>query len=158
MIFHKDKIAERHLGTKMEVGTFDWSEETRQKELELIQSQVKDSVTAYLSEEYLGNVLNEITMKGSKLLEYPIDALNNISQSLGFSEERKNELINYFIQSSDNTGFGAVQSLTYLAQKVQPDLRYELETASVNILDNIGIYDRPSQLGIRNVEFGIKNN
>jgi hypothetical protein len=44
----------------------------------------------------------------------------------------------------DTTGFGAVQSLTYLAQNVQPDLRYELETASVNILDNIENYDRPA--------------
>lgn len=30
------------------------------------------------------------------------------------------------------------------AQKVQPDLRYELETASISILDNIGNYDRPA--------------
>lgn len=150
MIVHKDKIAERHLGTKMEVGTFDWSEETRQKELELIQCQVKDAVNAYLSTDYLGNVLNELSMKGSKLLEHPIDAVHHISLSLGFSDERKNELLSYFVQGGDTTGFGAVQSLTYLAQKVQPDLRYELETASVSILDNIESYDRPFQLGIRN--------
>ena len=144
MIFHKDKIAERHLGTKMEVGTFDWSEDTRQKELELIQCQVKDAVNAYLSTDYLGNVLNELSMKGSKTLEHPVDAVQNISLSLGFSEERKNELLSYFVQGGDTTGFGAVQSLTYLAQKVQPDLRYELETASISILDNIGNYDRPA--------------
>lgn len=144
MIFHKDKIAEKHLGTKMDVGTFDWSEDTRQKELELIQCQVKDAVHAYLSTEYLGNVLNEICLKGSKILEHPIDAVQNISLSLGFSEERKNELLSYFVQGGDTTGFGAVQSLTYLAQKVQPDMRYELETASVNILDNIQNYDRPA--------------
>lgn len=144
MIFHKDKIAERHLGTKMDIGTFDWSEDTRQKELELIQCQVKDAVNAYLSTDYLGIVLNELSMKGSKALEHPVDAVQNISLSLGFSEERKNELLSYFVQGGDTTGFGAVQSLTYLAQKVQPDLRYELETASISILDNIGNYDRPA--------------
>ena len=131
MIFHKDKIAERHLGTKMDVGTFDWSEDTRQKELELIQCQVKDAVNAYLSTEYLGNVLNEISLKGSKILDHPVDAIQNISLSLGFSEERKNELLSYFVQGGDTTDFGAVQSLTYLAQKVQPVLRYELETVSI---------------------------
>jgi hypothetical protein len=144
MILHKDKIAEKHLGTKMDVGTFDWSESTRQKELELIQCQVQDAVSAYLSEDYIGRVLDEMTMKGSKLLEHPVDAVNNISVSLGFSEERKSELLNYFMLGKDTTGFGAVQSLTYLAQNVQPDLRYELETASVNILDNIEKFDRPA--------------
>jgi len=144
MIFHKDKIAEKHLGTKMEVGTFDWSEDTRGKEMELIQCQVKDAVNAYLSEDYLGKVLTDLSMKGSRLLEHPVDAVQNISLSLGFSEERKNELMNYFVQGGDTTGFGAVQSLTYLAQKVAPDMRYELETASVNILDTIDIYDRPA--------------
>jgi hypothetical protein len=112
--------------------------------LELIQCQVKDAVNAYLFTDYLGNVLTELSMKGSKLLEHPIDAVQNISLSLGFSEERKSELLSYFVQGGDTTGFGAVQSLTYLAQKVYPDLRYELETASVNILDNIDSYDRPA--------------
>lgn len=144
MILQKDKIAERHLGTKMEIGSFDWSENTRQKELELIQFQVKDAVNAYLSENYLGNVLDEMSLKGSKVLEHPVDAIQNISLSLNFSEERKNELLNYFIQGGDTTGFGAVQSITYLAQKVQPDTRYELETASVSILNNIENYDRPA--------------
>lgn len=143
MILHKDKIAERHLGTKMEVGSFDWSETTRQKELELIQSQVKDAVRAYLSDDYLGKVLDEMLLKGTRVLEHPIDAIHNISLSLNFSEERKNELLHYFMQGNTETVFGAIQSITYLAQKVQPELRYELETASVDILYNIEHYDRP---------------
>lgn len=101
-------------------------------------------MNAYLSENYLGNVLDEMSLKGSKVLEHPVDAIQNISLSLNFSEERKNELLNYFIQGGDTTGFGAVQSITFLAQKVQPDIRYELETASVSILNNIENYDRPA--------------
>jgi hypothetical protein len=142
MIFHKDKLAEKHLGSKMDIGNISWSEKTKQKELELIQLQVTDAVNTYLSDDYLGNVLNELSMKDSKQLEHPIDTIQNISLSLGFSEERKNELLGYFVHGSDTTGFGAIQSLTYLAQNVKSDLKYDLESASVNIIDNLDSYDR----------------
>jgi hypothetical protein len=144
MIFHKDKLAEKHLGSKMDVGNIVWSEKTKQKELELIQLQVTDAVNTYLSNDYLGNILTELSMKGSKELQHPLDTIQNISLSLGFSDDRKNELLGYFVHGSDITGFGAIQSLTYLAQDVQSDLRYDLETASVNIIDNLDMYDRPA--------------
>ncbi|MGB9702379.1 MAG: hypothetical protein ACPL1A_06600 [Candidatus Kapaibacteriota bacterium] len=68
----------------------------------------------------------------------------NACKKYSKQSELINDLLSYFVQGGDTTGFGAVQSLTYLAQKVQPDLRYELETASVSILDNIESYDRPA--------------
>jgi hypothetical protein len=57
--------------------------------------------------------------------------LTNLVQEL----EQQN-LLDYFVQSSDFTAFGAVQSLTYLAQTMEPEQRYELESSSVSIPDN----------------------
>jgi hypothetical protein len=144
MIFKNDAFQKTHLGSKMEeFTTIDWSEETRQKNYELVCSQVKDAIKYYASQEYLGAKIHELTEKGNKELNYPIETIKNVSKHLAISEEKESSILNYFIKSGDTNAFGVTQALTYFAQhNASPEERYELETESILILDNIDEYDK----------------
>ena len=144
MIFKNDAFQKTHLGSKMEeYTTIDWSEETRQKNYELVCSQVKDAIKYYASEEYLGAKIHELIEKGNKELNYPIETIKNVSKHLSISEEKESSILNYFIKSGDTNAFGVTQALTYFAQhNASPEERYEIETESVMILDSIEEFDK----------------
>jgi hypothetical protein len=144
MIFKNDAFQKTHLGSKMEeYTTIDWSEETRQKNYELVCSQVKDAIKYYASEEYLGAKIHELVEKGNKELNHPIETIKNVSKHLSISEEKESSILNYFIKSGDTNAFGVTQALTYFAQhNASPEERYEIETESVMILDSIEEFDK----------------
>ena len=82
LIISDENFAKTHLGGKMEqFATIEWSEETKQKNLELIIAQVKDAIKTYVSEDYLGKKISEIIAKGKKELEYPLDAVKAVTNS-----------------------------------------------------------------------------
>jgi len=145
MVRPSDKFAQRHLGAKMdEYESINWSQETKQKNLELILNQVKDYIKRFTSEEYLGLMVRDTIEKGSKELQNPMDCIKAVTQSLEISEDKQNSILNFFIKSGDLTGFGVQQAITLYAGKTEnPDEQYELEEVAANILDNITVYDRP---------------
>lgn len=145
MIFKDDAFQKTHIGGKMEeYSSIDWSEETRQKNYELVCSQVKDAIKFYASKEYLGAKIHELIEKGNKELEHPIETIKNVSKHLSISEEKEKNILNYFIKSGDTNAFGVTQALTYFAQhNATPEERYEIEHQSVLILDKIEMFDKP---------------
>lgn len=145
MVRADERFAQRHLGAKMnEYETIQWSDTSKQKNLELIMSQIKDCIKLYASEEYLGKFISETIEKGTKELAHPMDAVKNVTQSLGMSEEKQSDILNFFIKSGDMTSFGLVQSVTLFAgQTENPDERYDLEAQVMGVLDNIEQFDKP---------------
>lgn len=134
-----------HLGGKMDEGKIDWSENTKQKNIELIISQVKDAVAIYTSNDYLGQSISKLEENGQSKLQNPIDAVINISQDLSFSEDKQKDLLAYFVESGDLTGFGVAQAVTFFAHaKADADQQFELESMAVDIVNNIEKYDKPS--------------
>lgn len=117
MIFKNDAFQKTHLGSKMEeYSTIDWSEETRQKNYDLVISQVKDAIKHFASQEYLGAKIHELLEKGNKELSFPIEAMKNVTKSLSISDEKESSILNYFVKSGDTNAFGLTQALTYFAQ------------------------------------------
>jgi hypothetical protein len=145
MIKTDERFARTHLGGKVEeYKQIEWSEETRQKNYELIIAQVKDAIKAYTNKDYLGNWVSDLITKGTKPLEHPLDCVKNVSSALKISEEKEKEILNFFIKSADFTGFGVTQAITLFAHtKADADEQYELEKASVSVLDRMSQYDRP---------------
>ena len=145
MIFKNDAFQKTHLGSKMEeYSTIDWSEETRQKNYDLVISQVKDAIKHFASQEFLGAKIHELLEKGNKELVYPIEAMKNVTKSLAISDEKESSILNYFVKSGDTNAFGLTQALTYFAQhNATPEERYEIEINSVLVLDNIEEFDKP---------------
>tara|TARA_B110000503_G_scaffold138737_1_gene225527 strand:+ start:5256 stop:6470 length:1215 start_codon:yes stop_codon:yes gene_type:complete len=143
MIFKDDAYAKRHLGSKLdEYSTIDWSEGTRTKNFELVCSQVKDAIKTYASQDYLKGKIQDLSDKGNKELNHPIDCVKNVTKHLIIGEEKEKSILDYFFKSGDSTGFGVTQAITYYAQhNASPEERFELESKGVEVLSNIDSFD-----------------
>ena len=143
-----DILRRVHLGSQLDEGIVRWSKATERKNMELIQSQTRDAIKTFLSEEYLSGVVKFLTQDGNKKLELPVDTLKNVSLSLGLNEEKINEVLNYFIDGASPTRFGVVNAVTYYAHETKDaDEQYQLES---NILEYVPImdkFDRPFKKG-----------
>lgn len=140
-----EDFAKTHLGAKMEqYTTIEWSDETKQKNLELIIAQVKDAIKTYVSEGYLGNTVKYFE-ENNKQLEYPMDAIKAVTVSLKINEDKANDIINSFMKSGDSTAFGITQAITLFAHTKSEDAdeQYELENKAMEVFENIDIYDKP---------------
>lgn len=145
LITTNENFAKTHLGSRMdEYTSIEWSEETKQKNLELIIAQVKDAIKSYVSSGFLGNTVKHFIEK-NKQLEYPMDAVKSATMSLKINEDKANEIINSFLKSGDTTAFGITQAITLFAHTKSEDAdeQYELEYKAVEIFDNINEFDKP---------------
>ena len=159
MILKQDATNKVHLGGRMDEGRIDWSEETKTKNVELIIAQVKDAVKMYTSLDYLGQSIDKLEGNGNKILTNPIDTITNIGRELNFSEDKQKDLLAYFMQSSDLTGFGAAQAVTYFAHaKADADQQFELEAVAMDIVTNIEKFDKPVQAVKKSTQKGFSKN
>lgn len=130
-----DALRKVHLGSKMEQGPVKWSEETKRANIELIKSQAKDAVQSFLSRGYIEAVANELEGVGGKLLDHPIEAVEQISKEMRYSEAEKQSILEYFVRSGDTTAGGVMQAVTAYAQTLDsPDRAAELEEDAFTVL------------------------
>lgn len=140
-IITSEQFRKIHLGGKLEnFSNVQWSEATKQKELELIMNQTKDAVTNYLTESYLGGIIATLEGKNS-VLKNPVQVVENTASYLRFSEQKKSDLMNYFLKNGDPTAFGVINTLTEYAQDGNADDRYEYELVALDVLDKIPSFD-----------------
>lgn len=143
LIRKEDSFRKIHLGGKLDQNTYiDWSKETVRKNLELIQAQILDCVNKFISKDYLGKVITDITEAGKVKLVHPIDATKNVCKELALSEDNMNEILGFFIEGAQNNAFGVSQALTYFAHETQnAELQYRMEVAGYDIVTDIKKYD-----------------
>lgn len=142
MIDRRDQFRRVHLGSKLESGVVKWSNSTINKNMELIKSQVKDSVRTFLSKEYLGQWIDNITELGLQELEHPIEATQNVCKAIGYSEDKAKSILDYFVKSADHTAFGVTQAITFFAHETDSaDEQFDMEHEATAILPMIKKYD-----------------
>lgn len=151
MIIKQDAQRKHHIGARLDEYTqIDWSEETQQKNLELIVSQTKDAVRTFMSEDYLGKAVQALEESASKKLTNPIDAVCNVSAELKYSEQKQKDILNYFVEGGDQTAFGVSQAITYYAHaKAGADEQYDMEREAFDILADIEKFDKPVKVATR---------
>jgi hypothetical protein len=134
-----------HVGSKLSEYSFiKWSEGTQQKNIDLVISQVRDALKTFLTPEYIGGKIRELSIKAGLKLEHPIDAVKNVSREYKFSQEKEKAILDYFFQSSDNSRFGLVQAVTFYAHKnADADDQYEMESLVPVLIENMDKHDRP---------------
>lgn len=145
--YRRDALRRVHLGAQMDQGGIIWSDETRTKNLELIQSQVKDAVTTFLSKEYLLSLSKKFEANAQRTLQHPRQAIENYATFLGISEEEQEDVLAYFYKSGQDTkAIGLVNTVTYFAQTVSSaDRQFEIEEAALEALDHINRFDVPAK-------------
>jgi hypothetical protein len=129
-----------HVGARLEEGTVDWSDATRQRALELIKSQVTDVVRAYCSTDYLEQLAQR--MRAAKGVEVEAStAINTVARTFEFTEAEAQSILDCFIRSGDQTVLGVAQAVTAAAPLVDDtDRQAEMELAFWKIVDAPAAY------------------
>lgn len=131
-----------HLGAKMDEGFVQWSEGTKQKNYQLILSQVADAVKVYMSKEYLGNLTSKLLKHKYDKIENPKDVIEVVSAEIGIPESHQQSILKYFYKDQDESSFGLMNAFTREAQNVNADLGYEIESTVFDLLPKFHKFDQ----------------
>jgi len=139
------KFRKVHLGGKMDEGIIQWSQTTRNKNYELIMSQVKDAVKTYLSQDYLGQLTLKLQRAKDTEIEHPVQVIENISNALNIEQAHRDNILKYFLrdQQSQNA-LGVLNAVTRESQKMLPDSQYNVESELFQMLPGIKKWDKPA--------------
>ena len=144
MIWKSEAFSRTHLGGKVDEGFF--SEETKQKNIELIKGQINDAVTHMVGEEFLGKMMSEIEAMAGRKISHPVQVMGNLATEWSLSDYEAEGIMEAFLKGgSTGNAFDVVQAVTAYAHKAGPDRRYELECKSVTIMDLIDQLDKPAE-------------
>lgn len=133
MIFTDEMMRHVHLGTKMDESVVEWSDRTKRLNSQTIISQITDAVRKFLSPKFLGQMVQKIEATKDVEITNIQATIINAGSMLSLSDEKKNDLLRFFTQGGDTSGFGLVQAMTYVAHAADPEERWALEGAAVRI-------------------------
>lgn len=117
-----------HIGSTLEDGAVDWSDDTRQNVYRLCASQVSDVARSMLSTEHLTDVANEMRAAKGIEVEDSTSAVEIVTQRFGLSESESRNVFDCFARGGDFTALGVGQAVTAAAQLVEDgDRQTEME-------------------------------
>ena len=136
-------LRKMHLGAKLDEGLVESSSDTKQKNVELILSQMNDFVQKISSIDYLSDWVDELNGKVATELNNPINTVKIVASEIGINESEHEEILRYFTQSADTTYNGVIQSLNYYAhEQPLPEVQFEIERKLEDVLDKIPVIDK----------------
>lgn len=125
-----------HLGAKLDEGVVKWSDETRQRSVELVRSQTKDAVTSFLSLEYLTAQIEPIEKLAATPLVNAEKTIKHVAKTLAYTEDQQAGILAHFIGGGQMTAGGVLNAVTSFAQTVESaDECYDLETSALKALE-----------------------
>lgn len=143
LIKPEDAFSRVHLGSKLETGVIQWSQETRNRNLQLVMSQVTDAINTYLSQDYLGKMVADIARAHEIKLEHPIDTVHHVCKELRYTEEQRKSILAHFVTDGDTKASGIIHAITRHAQTEDADTRNDMETDAFKILPKLQSFDKP---------------
>lgn len=133
MTITRDVLAKTHLGQKLEHGVIQWSDETLQRNLELVTLQARDAVKTFLDIDYLRAKIGQLTEKAAESVN--TEGIQTITATLGFSEAERTAVLDSFVQGGQLTLGGVAQAVSAAAQGVDnADRAHELEAVAASVL------------------------
>ena len=126
---------EIHLGSEMEEGLIDWSEDTRRRELELITAQTTDAVKGILTQDFLETQVAEIeAVAGAPV--HRNATVTEIVKAHGFSGEQADEILDMFREVGPRTAGNLANAATAWAQvQDDADLARKAEAEAVPMMN-----------------------
>lgn len=127
----------RHAGGQMDEGLIDWSDDTRAKELAVIQAKARDAVKTFLDVDYVQHTIAALEETASTPITKAADTVvRSVGKSLSFSEERTAGVLEYFIRGGQHTAGGVMQAVTAYAQIIpDADAAAEVESQGVRAME-----------------------
>lgn len=124
-----------HLGGKMDEGVVKWAADTQEQSLRLVTAQVRDTVQAFCSEDYLAEWVGELEQKSGTPVADPGKAIKVIARKSGFSETEAQGILAHFISGGQATAGGFMHATTSFAQTIEsPERAVEVEESGEKVL------------------------
>ena len=131
-------VADRkiHLGTDKQEGVIEWSDETLQKELELIAKQTEDAVVQYTSQEFLNENVAKIEALAGKTVKEPETVIKEVSKLIGFNQSEADEILKHFYMGGNMKAGGVAQAITSVSQTLgNADRAYEMDAKAFRAME-----------------------
>lgn len=139
MTIAKDALRSVHLGGKMDDGVIRWSDETQQKNLDLVTAQARDAVSTFLDVEYVRAKIQQIREAAGRPIEEPAKAVQHIASTLRIGADAADPILDHFIRGGDTTAGGMMQAVTSYAQTLDDaDTAADVEAAAFGVLSLAG--------------------
>jgi hypothetical protein len=131
-----DLVGQVHLGSKLEVGAVNWSQQTQRRQLELIESMTQDAVTAFLSADYWEGQVDKLSTKAPRTVVDGAATIERISKKVGFTDAERKTIFEHFLIGGQHTAAGVMNAVTSTAQTVpNADRAAELESLAIRALE-----------------------
>ena len=135
MTIAKDALRSVHLGGKMDDGVIRWSDETQQKNLDLVTAQARDAVSTFLDVEYVRAKIQQIREAAGRPVEEAAKAVQHIATTLRIGADAADPILDHFIRGGDPTAGGMMNAVTSYAQTLDDaDSAAEVEAVALDAL------------------------
>lgn len=129
-----DALRNVHLGGKLEEGLIRWSDETQQRNLELVTSQARDAVTTFLDRDYLRAKLDGIREAAGRPIDDPAKTVKHVASTVRLGSHH-DAILDHFIRGGQMTAGGVMQAVTSVAQTLDDaDQAAEVEGLALDAL------------------------
>lgn len=131
----REMVRQVHIGARLDEGVINWSDATREKNLELVKSMTADAVRSWLDEGFVRKFVDELERKSANV-DDAAAVVQLVGQRLAFTESERNEVLKHFIAGGQLSTLGVLNAVTSVAQTVaSPDRATELEDVALEALD-----------------------
>jgi hypothetical protein len=125
-----------HIGARMAEGLINWSDETREKEIDLMRAKTRDAVRTFLDVEYVTRTVARLEETAGKPITEADKVVRSVGKKLAFSEEQISGILDHFIQGGQITAGGVMQAVTSYAQTIgSADVAAEVEAQGVKAME-----------------------
>ena len=136
MTISKDALRHVHLGRQLDEGVIRWSDETQQRNLDLVASQARDAVATFLDVDYVRGALDRIRATAGTEVDEPTKVVQHVAKTLTFGQDAADGILDHFIRGGDTTAGGVMHAVTSYAQTVDDaDRAAELEAGALAALE-----------------------
>lgn len=130
-----DAVGKQHVGARLDEGIVRWSGDTQQRNLALITAQARDTVATFLDAGYVTAKIAEMEEQAGIRVKEPVDTVEHVSKELGFTEEQRNDVLQFFFRSDQLTAGGVMHAVTAAAQQAgSGDTAFDMEASGLRAM------------------------
>lgn len=131
-----DMSREIHLGGKLDSGLVEWSEGTRQANIQLVMAQTSDVVRSFLSADYVGAKVKDLEAEAGVEVapSKAPEVLTTVGKKLRWTQDQQDSILDFFMEGGQFNAGGVMQAVTAFAQTLPGDDAYEIEGQAVEVL------------------------
>lgn len=131
----RDIVKRMHLGSKMDVGSVAFSNETLEANTQLVRLMTRDAIVSWTTPGFLADTIDSLTAMDAPVQD-AVKSVRLLAQTQKYSEQVEAGILAHFIRGAQLTKLGLMNAVTSYAQVVEsPDLSYTLENSAFAVLE-----------------------